>query len=52
LKSLNLSVDQLQIFVKNVIASMTKMQPLWDMILNGEAKKPAPKSGGLSSLLS
>ncbi|MDR1298031.1 MAG: HDOD domain-containing protein [Deltaproteobacteria bacterium] len=52
LKCLNLTVGQLQTFVKNVIASMAKIQPLWDMVLNGESKKPVPKGRGLSSLLS
>ncbi|MDR1111160.1 MAG: HDOD domain-containing protein [Deltaproteobacteria bacterium] len=50
LETLGLKVERLQALVKNIIASISKVEPLWSQVLNGT--KPAPKEGGnLSSLL-
>jgi HD-like signal output (HDOD) protein len=51
LNMLDLKIDKLQQLIKNIIAAIGKVEPIWNQLLNGV--KPAAKSGGrLSSLLS
>ncbi|MDR0355680.1 MAG: HDOD domain-containing protein [Deltaproteobacteria bacterium] len=51
LNVLDLSVDRLQDLVKKILTSITKVQPLWDQVMNGKSRRQEENSTSLSSLL-